>query len=50
MSNIIELNTNDIDVVCGAEQTIAEQLEDRFPGGVWIGNSFFPNGVPSWLD
>ncbi|MBB3032653.1 hypothetical protein [Alteriqipengyuania lutimaris] len=22
-------------------------LEDRFPGGEWVGNSFYPNGAPS---
>ncbi|UAB76887.1 hypothetical protein INR77_08465 [Erythrobacter sp. SCSIO 43205] len=44
MSNIIELNMGDIDVVCGGN--IVREIEEAYPGGVWIGNSYYPNGVP----
>ena len=44
MSTIIELNIQDIDVVCGGN--IIRELEERFPGGEWHNGSFYPNGRP----
>lgn len=41
-----DLNINEMNQVAGG-QSIVEMIEEAFPGGVWIGNSYFPNGVPS---
>ena len=40
------LSEDEISVVSGGN-SIIEELEDRFPGGVWIDGSFYPNGPPS---
>ena len=46
-----ELTDTEILKVNGAEtppdnRSIMEILEDKFPGGEWVGNSFFPRGAP----
>ncbi len=41
---IIELKIEETHRVAGG--SIIEELEERHPGGVWVGNSFFPNGLP----
>jgi len=51
MTNIIELNTNDIDVVSGGSNgapapSIVDQLRERFPFGEFRDGSFWPNGYP----
>ena len=40
---IAELNSMETRQVAGG--SIIEELEERFPGGEWCGNSFLPNGV-----
>lgn len=40
------LSPAEIDAVSGG-QSILQDLIDRFPGGVWIGGSFYPDGPPS---
>lgn len=44
MSTIVELNAIDLATVAGG--SIIDEIEDRHPGGVWVGNQYFPNGVP----
>lgn len=50
MSNILELNSLDIELVAGGNpgpgQSWVDYLQDKYPGGEWRGNSFFPNGAP----
>lgn len=41
---IIELNIEEVTIVTGG--SIVRELEERFPFGEWVGNSFFPNGRP----
>lgn len=41
---IVEMNLEESLRVAGGN--IIQELEDRFPGGEWVGNSFFPNGAP----
>ena len=28
-------------------QSWGDYLQERFPDGVWVGSSFFPNGIPT---
>ncbi|MEO1490177.1 MAG: hypothetical protein AAFR88_12195 [Pseudomonadota bacterium] len=50
MTNISVLNETEVFAVAGGNpapgQSWYEYLTERFPGGEWVGNSFFPNGVP----
>ncbi|WP_172438961.1 hypothetical protein [Porphyrobacter sp. TH134] len=41
---IVELNNAETSLVAGG--SIMEDLEDQYPGGVWVDNSYFPNGTP----
>jgi len=41
---IIELNTKEEMTVAGGN--IINELEERFPGGEWHNDSFYPNGLP----
>jgi len=43
-----ELETAEISTVAGG-QSIRQLIEEAFPGGVWVGNSYYPNGVPGPL-
>ena len=42
---IIELNMEEMTAVAGGN--IVQEIEEAYPGGVWVGNSYFPNGVPT---
>jgi hypothetical protein len=48
--NIIEMNTSEVLSVGGGNpapgQSWYDYLNERYPGGEWVGNSFFPNGAP----
>lgn len=41
---IIELNNTEAALVAGA--LTRQDIEDAFPGGEWVGNSYYPNGAP----
>ena len=41
-----ELKSTEIGMVAGG-QSIVEMIEKAFPGGEWVGNRYYPNGVPS---
>ncbi|WP_162789597.1 hypothetical protein [Altererythrobacter sp. ZODW24] len=51
MNTIQEMTTLELAAVAGGNpapgQSWVDYLNDRFPGGEWDGNSFFPNGKPS---
>ncbi|MGJ3232722.1 MAG: hypothetical protein ACFE0P_13095 [Oceanicaulis sp.] len=46
LEDMRDLNETEIDAVTGGEQSIVEQLMERFPFGEWIGSTFFPYGAP----
>ncbi len=50
MSKIQDMTTSELSSVAGGNpapgQSWVEYLEQQYPGGEWIGNSFFPNGAP----
>ncbi|WP_185960322.1 hypothetical protein [Erythrobacter insulae] len=52
MNTILDLNVIEISSVAGGNpedgQSWYDYLNDRFPGGEWVGNSFFPNGAPEF--
>jgi len=41
-----ELKNTEMNIVTGG-QSIRQMIEEAFPGGEWVGNSYYPNGVPS---
>lgn len=45
-----ELNTFEMAAVSGGTGDIIRELEERFPGGEWVGGSFYPNGAPDTTD
>lgn len=47
MKTIRELTPAEMKCVSGGALSIMEEIEKAFPGGVWIGNSYYPNGAPS---
>ncbi len=51
MNNINEMTTLELAAVAGGNpapgQSWHDYLTERYPGGEWVGNSFFPNGAPT---
>ena len=41
-----ELSMEEMGDVAGG-LSIREMIEEAFPFGEWVGNSYYPNGVPS---
>lgn len=41
---IAELSSIEARQVAGG--SIAQDIEDTYPGGEWYGHSYFPNGLP----
>jgi len=48
MANFSELNKSELKMVAGG-QSLYEQLMEKFPNGEWDGNTFYPNGKPSYV-
>ncbi|MBB3032652.1 hypothetical protein [Alteriqipengyuania lutimaris] len=50
MTGIHTLSREEHDMVGGGNpapgQSWYDYLNERFPGGEWVGNSFYPNGAP----
>jgi hypothetical protein len=51
MFEITNLTNSELAAIAGGNpapgQSWYEYLNERYPGGEWVGNSFFPNGAPA---